>query len=72
MALTKRRLMTVPQGETKPTGPDFYAPPGRKDVTSAAPPSDGPDDAAVRRSTPRRAGMALTKSRLMTVPQGET
>ena len=26
MALTKRRLMTAPQGETKPTGPDFYAP----------------------------------------------
>ena len=35
MALTKQRLMTVPQGETKPTGPDFYAPPGRKDVTVA-------------------------------------
>ena len=46
--MTKPRLMTVPQGETKPTGPDFYAPPGRKDVTSAAPPSDGLDDAAVR------------------------
>ena len=26
---TKPRLMTVPQGETKPTGPDFYTPPGR-------------------------------------------
>jgi hypothetical protein len=35
MALTKQRLMTVPQRETKPTGPDFYARPGRKDVTVA-------------------------------------
>ena len=48
MAHAKPRLITELQGEPELTGPDFYAPPGRKDVTSAAPTSDGLDDAAVR------------------------
>ena len=35
MAHAKPRLITELQGEPELTGPDFYAPPGRKDVTSA-------------------------------------